>query len=105
MPKCLWALCKQLLGKLGCGYPCGAGGGSLKRLPVKRLGDALIAFGVLHGKAALAQGLSEMLAPALPADDDDAAAGRQAVPNGQRKGCFAVVAVGGGVDGGDALLM
>ena len=104
MPKCLWALCKQLLGKLGGGYPCGLGLGSLKLRPVERLADALVAFGVLHGETALAQGLGEVFAPALPAYDDDAAAWRQVAPNGQGEGGFAVVAVLRGVDVGEALL-
>lgn len=83
MPKCLWALCKQLLGELGGGYPCGLGLGSLKLRPVERLADALVAFGVLYGESALAQGLGKLFAPALPAYDDDAAALGQGVPNGQ----------------------
>ena len=104
MPKCLWTLCKQLLGKLGGSYPCGLGLGSLKCVPVERLADALIAFGVLHGKTALAQGLGEVFAPALPAYDGDGAALGQRVPNGQGEGGFAVVAMGWGVDIDEALL-
>ena len=104
MPKCLWTLCKQLLGKLGGSYPCGLGLGSLKCVPVERLADALVAFGVLHGKTALAQGLGEVFAPALPAYDDDGAALGQRVPNGQGEGGFAVVAMGWGVDIDEALL-
>ena len=104
MPKCLWALCKQLLGKLGGSYPCGLGLGSLKCVPVERLADALVAFGVLHGKTALAQGLGEVFAPALPAYDGDGAALGQRVPNGQGEGGFAVVAMGWGVDIDEALL-
>ena len=101
MPKCLWTLCKQLLGKLGGSYPCGLGLGSLKCVPVERLADALVAFGVLHGKTALAQGLGEVFAPALPAYDGDGAALGQRVPNGQGEGGFAVVAM---VDIDEALL-
>jgi len=56
--------------------------GSLKSLPVERLGNALVAFGVLHGEAALVQGLGEVFAPALPAYDDDGAALGQRVPDG-----------------------
>ena len=82
MPKCLWALCKGLLGELSGGYPCGLGGGSLKLRPVERLADALVAFGVLHGESALAQGLGKLFAPALPAYDDDVAALGQGVPDG-----------------------
>ena len=104
MPKCLWTLCKQLLGKLGGSYPCGLGLGSLKCVPVERLADALVAFGVLHGKTALAQGLGEVFAPALPAYDGDGAALGQRVPNGQGEGGFAVVAMGWGVDIDEALL-
>ena len=104
MPKCLWALCKQLLGKLGGGYPCGLGLGSLKLRPVERLADALVAFGVLYGESALAQGLGEVFAPALPAYDGDGAALGQRVPNGQGESGFAVVAVLRGVDVGEALL-
>ena len=104
MPKCLWTLCKQLLGKLGGSYPCGLGLGSLKCVPVERLSDALVAFGVLHGKTALAQGLGEVFAPALPAYDGDGAALGQRVPNGQGEGGFAVVAMGWGVDIDEALL-
>ena len=99
MPKCLWTLCKQLLGKLGGSYPCG-----LKCVPVERLADALVAFGVLHGKTALAQGLGEVFAPALPAYDGDGAALGQRVPNGQGEGGFAVVAMSWGVDIDEALL-
>ena len=104
MPKCLWTLCKQLLGKLGGSYPCGLGLGSLKCVPVERLADALVAFGVLHGKTALAQGLGEVFAPALPAYDGEGAALGQRVPNGQGEGGFAVVAMGWGVDIDEALL-
>lgn len=104
MPKCLWTLCKQLLGKLGGSYPCGLGLGSLKCVPVERLADALVAFGVLHGKTALAQGLGEVFTPALPAYDGDGAALGQRVPNGQGEGGFAVVAMGWGVDIDEALL-
>ena len=104
MPKCLWTLCKQLLGKLGGSYPCGLGLGSLKCVPVERLADALVAFGVLHGKTALAQGLGEVFAPALPAYDGDGAALGQRVPDGQGEGGFAVVAMGWGVDIDEALL-
>ena len=78
--------------------------GSLKSLPVERLGNTLVAFGVLHGKAALAQGLGEVFAPALPAYDDDGAALGQRVPDGQGEGGFAVVAVLRCVDVGEALL-